>query len=175
MFFWKRCVVVLVLIVCCHRITLSFLRNPQDGGWTLTDNPKRLSFGHFIRVHRVLLIQNGISPRPCPLTTVSFWRCRRSSLLRSLPRTQTWKKHQIHHFQDQRWQDCHCCEQKIIRSRLRDIHRGISFIYFPNEKELPDNDCRYAVYDFEFTKGDEGKRNKICFYAYLPLLIWSWW
>jgi len=34
--------------------------------------------------------------------------------------------------------------------------------------ELPENDCRYAVYDFEFSKGDEGKRNKICFYAWSP-------
>lgn len=24
------------------------------------------------------------------------------------------------------------------------------------------------MYDFEFNKGDEGKRNKICFYAYFP-------
>ena len=39
---------------------------------------------------------------------------------------------------------------------------------FTDWKELPENDCRYAVYDFEFTKGDEGKRNKICFYAYSP-------
>jgi len=35
-------------------------------------------------------------------------------------------------------------------------------------EELPDEDCRYAVYDFEFNKGDEGKRNKICFYAWAP-------
>lgn len=41
-------------------------------------------------------------------------------------------------------------------------------------KELPENDCRYAVYDFEYAKGDEGKRNKICFYAYIPISICSW-
>lgn len=30
--------------------------------------------------------------------------------------------------------------------------------------ELPDNDCRYAVFDFEYQKpNDEGVRNKICF------------
>lgn len=30
--------------------------------------------------------------------------------------------------------------------------------------ELPDTDCRYAVYDFEYQKSaDEGVRNKICF------------
>ena len=29
---------------------------------------------------------------------------------------------------------------------------------------LPDNDCRYAVYDFEYEKSPgEGLRNKICF------------
>jgi cofilin len=32
-------------------------------------------------------------------------------------------------------------------------------------KELPANDCRYAVFDFEFEAkdGDGGKRNKILF------------
>jgi len=31
-------------------------------------------------------------------------------------------------------------------------------------KELPDDDCRYAVYDFEFEKSaEEGLRSKICF------------
>lgn len=30
--------------------------------------------------------------------------------------------------------------------------------------ELPDDDCRYAVYDFEYEKSpQEGVRNKICF------------
>lgn len=30
---------------------------------------------------------------------------------------------------------------------------------------LPPNSPRYAVYDFEYEKG-EGKRNKLCFYAW---------
>ncbi|KAK9474594.1 uncharacterized protein V1510DRAFT_411450 [Dipodascopsis tothii] len=35
--------------------------------------------------------------------------------------------------------------------------------------ELPENDCRYAVYDFEYElSGGEGKRSKICFYAWSP-------
>lgn len=37
--------------------------------------------------------------------------------------------------------------------------------------ELPAAECRYAIYDFEYQKGDEGKRNKICFitwYVFLP-------
>lgn len=33
--------------------------------------------------------------------------------------------------------------------------------------DLPSNSPRYAIYDFEFEKG-EGKRNKICFYAWSP-------
>ncbi|EGF98777.1 uncharacterized protein MELLADRAFT_73515 [Melampsora larici-populina 98AG31] len=33
--------------------------------------------------------------------------------------------------------------------------------------DLPGEACRYAVYDFEFESG-EGKRNKLCFYAWSP-------
>ena len=33
--------------------------------------------------------------------------------------------------------------------------------------ELPDTDCRYAVYDFEYRKSsDDGIRNKICFISW---------
>jgi len=31
--------------------------------------------------------------------------------------------------------------------------------------DLPDAECRWAVYDFEFEK-EGGKRNKICFYSW---------
>lgn len=35
--------------------------------------------------------------------------------------------------------------------------------------ELPENDCRYAVYDFEYeTASGEGKRSKIIFYIWSP-------
>ena len=35
--------------------------------------------------------------------------------------------------------------------------------------ELPENDCRYAVYDFEYEKSPgEGMRNKICFIVWVP-------
>ncbi|KAI3620397.1 hypothetical protein CBS9595_002364 [Malassezia furfur] len=34
--------------------------------------------------------------------------------------------------------------------------------------ELPAAECRYAVYDFEYQKGDEGKRNKIVFVTWSP-------
>lgn len=32
--------------------------------------------------------------------------------------------------------------------------------------ELPAAECRYAIYDFEYEKGDEGKRSKICFFTW---------
>lgn len=34
--------------------------------------------------------------------------------------------------------------------------------------DLPAETCRYAIYDFEYEKPGEGKRNKICFYAWSP-------
>ncbi|KAK9460623.1 Cofilin/tropomyosin-type actin-binding protein-domain-containing protein [Lipomyces oligophaga] len=35
--------------------------------------------------------------------------------------------------------------------------------------ELPENDCRYAIYDFEYElSGGEGKRSKICFFTWSP-------
>jgi len=35
--------------------------------------------------------------------------------------------------------------------------------------KLPENDCRYAVYDFEYElPGNEGKRSKICFFIWSP-------
>lgn len=35
--------------------------------------------------------------------------------------------------------------------------------------ELPENDCRYAVYDFEYdTPSGEGKRSKIVFFIWSP-------
>lgn len=35
--------------------------------------------------------------------------------------------------------------------------------------ELPEDDCRYVVYDFEFEKSPgEGVRNKICFIVWVP-------
>ncbi|EEB07901.1 actin depolymerizing factor [Schizosaccharomyces japonicus yFS275] len=33
--------------------------------------------------------------------------------------------------------------------------------------ELPEKDCRYAIYDFEYNLG-EGVRNKICFITWAP-------
>ncbi|KAF9282628.1 cofilin [Linnemannia elongata] len=35
-------------------------------------------------------------------------------------------------------------------------------------KELPSEDCRWAVYDFAFKSADGGDRNKIVFYSWAP-------
>lgn len=36
-------------------------------------------------------------------------------------------------------------------------------------EELPENECKYAVYDFEYELGNnEGKRNKIIFFQWSP-------
>jgi cofilin len=32
--------------------------------------------------------------------------------------------------------------------------------------DLPETECRWAVYDFEFEKEGAGKRNKLCFLAW---------
>ncbi|KAI9345087.1 hypothetical protein BD770DRAFT_414088 [Pilaira anomala] len=34
--------------------------------------------------------------------------------------------------------------------------------------ELPENEPRYAVFDFEYEKPGDGKRNKITFYSWIP-------
>jgi len=34
--------------------------------------------------------------------------------------------------------------------------------------DLPDTECRWAVYDFEFEKEGAGKRNKITFFSWSP-------
>ncbi|KAH7106060.1 actin depolymerizing factor [Auriculariales sp. MPI-PUGE-AT-0066] len=34
--------------------------------------------------------------------------------------------------------------------------------------DLPENDCRWAVYDYEFEKEGAGKRSKLCFYSWSP-------
>lgn len=35
-------------------------------------------------------------------------------------------------------------------------------------KEFPNNECRWAVYDFEYEVEDGGKRNKVVFYYWSP-------
>uniref|UniRef100_A0A7S2EY82 ADF-H domain-containing protein n=1 Tax=Stereomyxa ramosa TaxID=1078864 RepID=A0A7S2EY82_9EUKA len=34
--------------------------------------------------------------------------------------------------------------------------------------ELPENDCRYALYDYEADMGSDGIRNKLCFVLWCP-------
>ena len=33
-------------------------------------------------------------------------------------------------------------------------------------KDLPENECRWAIFDFEFEKEDGGRRNKITFISW---------
>ena len=35
-------------------------------------------------------------------------------------------------------------------------------------EHLQPGECCYAVYDVEYSKGEEGKRNKICFFTWSP-------
>ncbi|PWN89390.1 hypothetical protein FA10DRAFT_267959 [Acaromyces ingoldii] len=35
-------------------------------------------------------------------------------------------------------------------------------------EHLPPGECCYAVYDVSYQKGEEGKRNKICFFTWSP-------
>jgi len=35
-------------------------------------------------------------------------------------------------------------------------------------KDLPEAQCRWAVYDLEFEKPDGGKRSKLCFFSWTP-------
>ncbi|KAI0304457.1 recombinant Actophorin [Multifurca ochricompacta] len=37
-----------------------------------------------------------------------------------------------------------------------------------NRTNLPEDQCRWAVYDLEFEKEDGGKRNKITFFSWTP-------
>ena len=42
-------------------------------------------------------------------------------------------------------------------------------VYANFPKEFDESEPRYAVYDFSYNTG-EGIRNKICFFAYTPLI-----
>ncbi|ODQ53099.1 cofilin [Saitoella complicata NRRL Y-17804] len=64
---------------------------------------------------------------------------------------------------------------KFIVFRLNDARTEIIVEKTSNSADyeeflacLPENDCRYAVYDVEFEKAGEGKRNKIAFYTWSP-------
>lgn len=50
---------------------------------------------------------------------------------------------------------------EIVVSKTSESHDYDEFL-----SEFPPAECRYAIYDFEYQKGDEGKRNKICFYTW---------
>ncbi|RDX53549.1 recombinant Actophorin, partial [Lentinus brumalis] len=45
---------------------------------------------------------------------------------------------------------------------------GLSSSYDDFIADLPEQDCRWAVYDFDFEKEDGGKRSKITFFSWSP-------
>jgi len=47
--------------------------------------------------------------------------------------------------------------------------KSISGDYDEFIADLPENACRWAVYDFEFEREDGGRRNKIVFYSWYVL------
>ena len=52
----------------------------------------------------------------------------------------------------------------VIEKKVESCEKYEEFL-----EQLPENDCRYAVYDFEFEKSPgEGIRNKICFIVWVP-------
>lgn len=65
---------------------------------------------------------------------------------------------------------------RYIIYKLSDDHKTITVAkavengdYDQFVAELPANECRYAVYDFEYQISEtEGQRNKICFYVWAP-------
>ena len=70
-----------------------------------------------------------------------------------------------------------CAELKYIVFKLADDNKEIqvekssdSGNYDDFLADLPADTCRYAIYDFEYEKAGEGKRNKICFYAWFVML-----
>ena len=50
---------------------------------------------------------------------------------------------------------------EIVVMKTSDSHSYDDFI-----ADLPEADCRWAVYDFEYEREDGGKRNKICFFSW---------
>ena len=50
------------------------------------------------------------------------------------------------------------------------LKRSESQLYDEFVADLPEKDCRWAVYDFEYEKEEGGRRNKICFYSWYAAL-----
>lgn len=67
---------------------------------------------------------------------------------------------------------------KYITFRISDDNKEIvvektieSGNYDSFMEALPTNECRYAVFDFEYDAGSDGKRNKILFYVWYGVLF----
>ncbi|KAF9152547.1 cofilin [Linnemannia schmuckeri] len=64
---------------------------------------------------------------------------------------------------------------KYIIYKVSDDLKSIEVVKQSNDadydnflKELPEDDCRWAVYDFAYKTADGGDRNKIVFYSWAP-------
>jgi len=53
--------------------------------------------------------------------------------------------------------------KEIVVEKQSDSHNYEDFL-----ADLPEADCRWAVYDFEYEKEGAGKRNKIAFFSWSP-------
>jgi hypothetical protein len=55
------------------------------------------------------------------------------------------------------------------KTEIVKVKTGTSTDYDEFLADLPENECRWAIYDFEFQKEDGGQRNKIIFYHWYVL------
>lgn len=55
---------------------------------------------------------------------------------------------------------------EIVVQKTSDSHSYDDFI-----AELPEAECRWAIYDFEYEKEGAGKRNKLCFVSWCVFCI----
>jgi len=54
------------------------------------------------------------------------------------------------------------------KTEIVSVKTGTSTDYDEFLTDLPENECRWAIYDFAFQKEDGGQRNKIIFYHWSP-------
>ncbi|KAI5787247.1 hypothetical protein EDC01DRAFT_717993 [Geopyxis carbonaria] len=59
--------------------------------------------------------------------------------------------------------------KELTSDEVADLPEGEEAVYETFLGNLPEKDCRYAIYDFEYElAGGEGKRSKICFFTWSP-------
>ncbi|PWA43196.1 ADF/Cofilin/Destrin, ADF-H/Gelsolin-like domain protein [Artemisia annua] len=60
------------------------------------------------------------------------------------------------------------CKGTFLELHRKKAHRSPSESYEDFRSALPENDCRYAVYDFDFVTSDNCQKSKIFFIAWSP-------